>query len=195
MANQSTSKLKKEVEKGIPRPNLAELLQIPRGYRLKHGATLEAPAFVLVNESLDGPIKPSEVQLKKDYSRDELIALIGKAYREFTDLVKELDEVKVSATRCAEEAASAKVALLNTHRLITGLKEPEKGVTLDIEFARNIRHQAFDVLRSIAYGHSLTAEQMRDRALKMVEHAEKKGAHLLVNETLPDVQADTATGD
>lgn len=67
--------------------------------------------FTLVNEN---PGK-GQVVLEKDYTRDDLIAMIGKAYLEFVDLVKEMQSAKATA-----DAASA--ACLELNEAITGDK-------------------------------------------------------------------------
>lgn len=83
----------KKGEKGTPRLHLADLFRIPKYYRMKDGASMEKPEFSLVDEKPTHPML-SHIEGDHDYTRDELIAAIGRAYPQMTDLLKELDSFR-----------------------------------------------------------------------------------------------------
>jgi hypothetical protein len=162
---------------GKPRPAIADLLHVPKSYKMDerheflpndhmmarcvhcgklssdHGALFPAdegkqmcpPEFDLVNESGETVLLPEAVYVesKPGHTRDQLIAMIGKAYPEFVDLVKELELAKA-------EREEAKRAALRLYMLITRTEDisPDGIESCDAIIGR--LRQCYDVIKNIA---------------------------------------------
>lgn len=159
--------------KGIARPAIANLLQVPRYYRLVDGTTIDDPLFLLVNEKLE------EFSLKGQstgHTRDELIKMIGAAYPEFVALVKEYETALL-------ELQTAKGVAVDLYRTITGTDNLTPDSISYAETVMRYYKQTWDVIRSLAC--NVLPSNCKAIAIKHYERV--KGfvecpANILVNE-------------
>jgi hypothetical protein len=153
-----------------PRPAIADLLQVPRHYipenPIKTEDVNENTKFILVNES----------HSKHEVTRDKLIYMIGQAYPEFVDLVKEHETALM-------ELQVAKTVAVDLYRMITGSEMLTPDSVKGADVMMGYYKQCFDVLKSISFNvpdHKAKAIAMRqyERAKEFLQTPE----NALVNE-------------
>lgn len=144
----------------VKRENLANLLQIPRKYRLVN-ETSDPMTTSLGVEPKFAPVDPED-----DYTKDQLIFAIGSALPEIATFVQEMDIMR------ADHAASCN-AVANMHFAAVGsYREPIRGVVEDVAHLRSRFNQAMDVLKNIA--HNLdSANIMRASASSFLDTIRK----------------------
>lgn len=135
------------------------------------------PKFALVNEKLKQG-HSLHVILAKDYTRDDLIMLIGSAYPEFVSLVKEITIAKAQV----EEAQNTCRVLYES---ITKKKvaDATEGWEKEIGDTASALHQSFDVLRTIVHNTPPEkAKEVAEKWLKRIEDQMAERKQILVNE-------------
>lgn len=153
---------------GTPRPNLANLLRIPKKFKLDEGFTIDNPHFT-PDDPQDNP------------SRDEIIRAIGLAYPEFLSLVKEFDNAKSAAVENM-------LLVQESFRAVTG-RYPKKGeqiINIIMEQA-TFGRQCEDVLRNIV--NNLPADKAKTIATEFLKRSDPEiGGNILtlVNEKNTD---------
>lgn len=199
-------------------PALGELMKVPRGYQLKDRTSFTAPdlhgggvlmhvcracgktaaehigpqqlcpaEFSLVNEK---PEESKLVILDHDYTRDELILLIGNAYAEIVQIIKQFGE----AHQAAHFAYDVAETLFKAAMTIKGHNDWEPAKWKDVGGTAITRmKQATDVLRTIAYDTNRNPEQLRFIARQYIEGFVQGKA--LVNENEPSRDSQRPTGN
>lgn len=162
-----------ESRKGIPRPNLAALLSVPKRYVLKEGTDLMTnPEFSLVNETpiLGEPEKPGTAH--HDYTRDQLIAMIGLAWPEFLSFVREHDEI-------IKENQVMSELMAELYYKVTGIKPAaDSNFIEDMTQQATFGRQCEDVLRNIA--NNVPVAACKATAQKFLERAPTIGSRIIV---------------
>ena len=157
-----------EKQKASKYPALADMMMLPRLYRRirKH--------FEIGDEDKEPEYYFEPIDPKNDPSKDAIIQIIGKAYPQIVDFVKEVDELKLSYNGAATTVAAM-------HKAAMGKEiAPVKGIVEDVESLRLRCAKALDVLKGIAFSaEQASAEQLRFRARQFIEDNERIS---LVNE-------------
>lgn len=174
-------KLSKNSVKGTPRPAIADLLKVPRDYKPVGGTIdplsgVETPIFSLVDET------------QYDFSRDELILKIGKAYPEFVSLVKEF-ELALADKNEAQNSCRKLYELITRKSVVDA--EPLDNWMVEVEKSVAVFTQSWDVLQNIA--DNVPTERAKDVASKQVAYIRSRQP-VLVNESYTERAARLGTG-
>lgn len=166
----------------VKRENLANLMQIPRKFRL-------------VNESetkscIPMPHNFEPKDATDDYTKNQLILAIGAALPELATFVQEVDILRA-------DNASACHAVAEMHRAAVGeYREPIHGVIADVDHLKHRFNQAMDVLRNIA-NNLCEASVMRTSANNFIEtirsDAEKGAGNVISMPALVNEKDDNGT--